>query len=66
MTPHPTLLVDNAQAAIILSIPPDDLDWLVSTQQLFPIHIRGRRLFEITQLEELIQTYQSVQSRGNP
>lgn len=59
------LLVDSTEAIAILSIPPDDLDWLVDTQQLSQINIRGRRLFELTQLEELVQTYKTVQSRGN-
>jgi hypothetical protein len=58
------LLVDDDEASKLLSIPITDLDWLASTQQLSPIHIRGRRLFMVAQLEELVQTYKSVQSRG--
>jgi hypothetical protein len=58
------LLVDGAEATVILNISQQDLEWLVDTQQLSPIHIRGRRLFMVTQLEELVQTYKTVQSRG--
>lgn len=58
------LLVDDAEAASTLSIPAEDLEWLVSTEQLMPIVIRGRRLFDFTQLEELVRTYRIVQSRG--
>jgi hypothetical protein len=58
------LLVDGAEATAILNISQQDLEWLVDTQQLSPIHIRGRRLFTVAQLEELVQTYKTVQSRG--
>jgi hypothetical protein len=58
------LLVDEIEASQLLSIAATDLEWLVSTQQLSPIHIRGRRLFMVAQLEELVQTYKTVQSRG--
>ena len=60
---NPKLLVNN-EASELLSIPAHVLEWLVDTQQLSPIHIRGRRLFLVTQLEELTRTYQTVQSRG--
>ena len=65
MSDNPKLLVDDNEASELLSIPVTDLDWLASTQQLSPIHIRGRRLFMVAQLEELVQTYKSVQSRGH-
>jgi hypothetical protein len=59
------LLVDDSEASQLLSIAATDLEWLVSTQQLSPILIRGRRLFQLSQLEELVQLYSKVQSRGN-
>ena len=58
------LLVDDNEARARLSIPAADLEWLVSTQQLSPIQLRGRRLFLVAQLEELVLTYRTVQSRG--
>ena len=57
------LLVDDHEASQILSIPIIDLEWLVATEQLAPIQIRGRRLFEVLQLEELVRLYKTVQSR---
>ncbi|MDR5725964.1 MAG: hypothetical protein RB191_00690 [Terriglobia bacterium] len=61
---HSKLLVDEREAKSILSISDTDLEWLVTTQQLFPVYLRGRRLFEIAQLEELIRIYKTVQTRG--
>ena len=58
------LLVDDADACLMLSIPLEHLDWLVKTEQLVPINIRGRRLFSVRQLEELVRTYSVVQARG--
>lgn len=58
------LLVDDAEACAMLSIPPETLAWLIATEQLAPINIRGRRLFPARQLEELIRTYAVVQARG--
>jgi hypothetical protein len=65
MSDNPKLLVDDNEASERLSIPADDLEWLVNTQQLSPIQLRGRRLFLVAQLEELIQTYKTIQSRGH-
>lgn len=64
MHSHSKLLVDESEAKSILSISESDLDWLVSTQQLFPVYLRGRRLFELSQLEELVRLYTTVQARG--
>ena len=58
------LLVDDAEACAMLSIPAEHLDWLVKTEQLTPVNIRGRRLFPVRQLEELVRTYAVVQARG--
>ena len=58
------LLVDDDEACQILSISRDDLEWLISTQQLSPIRIRGHRLFDMAQFEELVRVYMTVQSRG--
>lgn len=62
---HSKLLVDESEAKSILSISDSDLEWLVTTQQLFPVYLRGRRLFEFSQLEELVRLYKTVQARGN-
>ena len=64
MSDNPKLLVDDNEASELLSIPAPDLEWLVNTQQLSPIQLRGRRLFLVAQLEELVLTYRTVQSRG--
>ncbi len=64
MQSHPRLLVNDADACSMLSIPAEHLDWLVKTEQLSPINIRGRRLFAVRQLEELVRTYSIVQARG--
>ncbi len=64
MSANPKLLVDDNDASALLSISITDLDWLTNTQQLSPIRLRGRRLFLVSQLEELIQTYKTVQLRG--
>jgi len=64
MSDNLKLLVDDSEATSLLSIPAGDLEWLVNTQQLSPIQLRGRRLFLVAQIEELIQTYRTVQSRG--
>jgi hypothetical protein len=65
MSNNPKLLVGDNEASELLSIPANDLEWLVNTQQLSPIQLRGRRLFLMTQLEELIQTYKTVQARSS-
>ena len=64
MQTHSKLLVAEKEAIGMLSISEIDLDWLVTTQQLFPIYLRGRRLFELSQLEELVRVYKTVQTRG--
>jgi len=64
MDSNDKLMVDDAEAAALLSISPDDLEWLAVTGQLDPILIRGRRLFDTAQLQQLIVTYRTVQSRG--
>ena len=73
MTPHRIeeamesprkILVDDDAVRTILSIPAPDLNWLVDTEQLLPIQIRGRRLFELSQIEELVCLYKTVQARG--
>jgi len=64
MQTHSKLLVAEKEAIGMLSISESDLDWLVATQQLFPIYLRGRRLFELSQLEELVRVYKTVQTRG--
>lgn len=61
--PSKILLADEA-AMGALSIDSDTLDWLVHTRQLTPITIRGRRLFPVAQLNELVTAYSVVQSRG--
>jgi hypothetical protein len=65
MADQQKLLIDSAETIAILSISRDDLDWLVDTQQLSPINIRGQRLFELSQLKERVVTYKTVQSRGS-
>lgn len=62
--PRKILLADEA-AMGALSIDSDTLDWLVDTRQLAPITIRGRRLFPVAQLNELVTAYSVVQARGN-
>ena len=62
---HRKLLVGDEEVCHILSIPDCDLEWLVSTEQLIPICIRGRRLFDMPQIEELVRVYKVVQSRGS-
>jgi hypothetical protein len=58
------LLVSEAEACELLSLSPDDFLWLTATEQLSPLFIRGRTLFEVARLHELIQVYKSVQSRS--
>lgn len=58
------LLVGETETRSMLSISGEDLEWLVNTEQLSPILLRGRRLFDVSQLNELVRTYQIVQSRG--
>lgn len=57
------LLVDDAGAMSALSLDQDGVNWLVSTRQLLPIYIRGRRLFLVSDLEKLVANYQVVQHR---
>jgi hypothetical protein len=64
MHPNQRLLVDDAEACSMLGVPAEHLDWLVKTEQLSPVNIRGRRLFGVRQLEELVHTYAIVQARG--
>ena len=61
---NPALLLDDVGATAALSIDQEALDWLVSTQQLLPIYIRGRRLFRYSDLQELVAGYQVVQHRN--
>jgi hypothetical protein len=58
------LLVSEEEACELLSLSLDDLLWLTATEQLSPLFIRGRRLFEVARLHEFIQVYKSVQSRS--
>jgi hypothetical protein len=58
------LLVDDAEACAMLSIPVEHLDWLVKTERLIPVTIRGQRLFTVRRLNELVLTYSIVQARG--
>ena len=58
------LLVTEEEACQLLSLSLDDLVWLTATEQLSPLLIRGRKLFEVSRLHEFIQVYKSVQSRS--
>jgi hypothetical protein len=58
------VLLDESEAATALSLNQDDLAWLVDTGQLLPISIRGKKRFLLSDIEQLITTYQSVQRRG--
>jgi len=60
------LLVDDPEACESLSVSAEDLEWLVQTGQLAPIQIRGKRLFDSSQLLELVRLYKTIQGRTNP
>ncbi len=55
------ILWDEVETLRRLSVSSDELGWLVSTGQLNPISIRGRRLFLAEELKALVQTYQATQ-----
>jgi hypothetical protein len=57
------LLVSEAEACELLSLSINELLWLTATEQLTPLFIRGRKLYEVARLHEFIQVYKSVQSR---
>jgi len=58
------LVVDDAEAASLLSISPEDLDQLAVTGQLDPIQFRGRRLFLIDEIQELATRYKTAPPNG--
>jgi hypothetical protein len=60
----PILLLDDEQVLKSMNIAADDLEFLVATRQLQPIFISHKRRFPFHQLEALIRTYSTVQSRN--
>ncbi len=58
------ILWDESETLRRLSVTSDELDWLVSTAQLNPISVRGRRLFLVEELKALVRVYQSTQRRA--
>ncbi len=58
------LLLEDSDVLTALKIDISDLDWLVSTKQLLPISIRGKRRFLLREIEKLIQLYHKVQHRN--
>jgi hypothetical protein len=59
------ILANSTEAARILALPEQELDWLISTQQLRPIFIHGHCLFLIEDLRRLARDYQAVQHRDD-
>lgn len=64
MTIPTVLLLDETDALNSLHIDQSDLDWLVSTRQLLPVTIRGKRRYFYKDLENLVQVYRTVQNRA--
>jgi hypothetical protein len=58
------LLLEDLDVLAALKIDMSDLDWLVSTRQLLPISIRGKRRFLLREIEKLVQLYHKVQHRN--
>lgn len=53
------------EAAQLLSLKQAELEWLISTGQLKEIFLAGRRLVASADIDELLDDYQSVQSRAS-
>lgn len=56
-------LMQREQAACLLQIPDDDLQWLVNTRQLIAIGIGCNQQFDSLELYRLIDSYKRTQSR---
>jgi hypothetical protein len=53
-----------AEAARLLSLKPDEIEWLVDTGQLKTILIAGHRLVMSKDIDDLLEVYREVQSRA--
>jgi hypothetical protein len=58
------ILLDDAETVRALNLSIQDIEWLVSTRQLQPITILGKRRFLRRDLEVLVNLYQSTQNRN--
>jgi hypothetical protein len=58
-------LVSEEVACELLSLSLDDLLWLTATEQLSPLFIRGRRLFEVARLMSSFRST-NLCNRGQP
>jgi hypothetical protein len=56
-------LLQREQAACLLQVSDDDLQWLVNTRQLMANGIGCNQLFDSLELYRLIDSYKRTQSR---
>jgi hypothetical protein len=59
------LLLDDAAVSFALKLDLEDVEWLVSTGQLLPIFLNGKRRFPLQSLQELIASYEHTQTQSN-
>ena len=57
-------LLMYSEAAEMLNLTLDDIQWLVSTRQLHEIVIRGKKRLDQRDVDRLLTFYQRVQGRG--
>ncbi len=62
---HERKLLQREQVVDLLQIPDADLQWLVNTCQLLEIRIKGHSRFDSRDVDRLIDTYKTTQSRRN-
>jgi hypothetical protein len=56
-------LMPRDEAAQMLHLTDEDIQWLVDTKQLPEIRLRGRKLFDSRDLDQLIDTYKTLVTR---
>jgi hypothetical protein len=56
-------LFQRDQVAALLQIPDEDLQWLIDTRQLLELRIRGHARFDSREINQLIESYLTIQGR---
>jgi len=60
---HSRRLLVRREVAETLQLAQEDVDWLVRTSQLKPIHICGQERFDSQDVHQLIESYKIIQAR---
>ena len=65
MTPGitPRRLLERSELVALVNLPEPKVQWLIDTAQLQPIRICGEERFDSRDVDRLITTYKTTQSR---